>query len=214
MSIQTASKVQDFALRDYRSISSAYASEDGGGGNPVGTDLVFSGFGDDNDVFYWLGSSGKTVAWANPYPSKVSISLNPPIVYPGFINGNPGSICDRTLATLPTGSADDSNAFLAIDLGVGRSLALADIAIRQRSDNNDAFLRGFKLEGSNDNSSWADIVVNQAVNTIAGQWSRYSVSSIPGFRYFKLSQTAQNSSQNYVLTIGEIALYGTFQGSP
>lgn len=183
---------------------------------PVGrsaVDLVFSNFGDENDVFYWLGSNGKTVPWSNPYPDEIGIMVSPPLNSGGWVNGQPAALSDRSNQGVPTSTDNIPDGFILIDLGANRLLRLTDICLQQRNDFGLGLVRGINLSGSHDGATFVPILVGEAVNTGQNEWSRHAVAVQASYRYFRLTQSGANSHgnnsfQQYYLTIGEIALYG------
>jgi len=165
-------------------------------------ELTFTVDGDNNGLCYFLGTNRSTTIWQNPHNNSLVISASAI----GF--GSPQSLVDRQASEFYTPSDPNSWIKLSIFNGV---LKCKYYSLRNRNQN-DHYLRTWKLQGSNDDSNWTDIDVhtnNTALNS-PSQWLSFPVTSSVAYKHFRLLMTGQNSSGQHYLCLGEIELYGTY----
>lgn len=194
---------------------------------------------DDNGIFYYLGSWGKTKKWINPYILKLvdvkfsSIGVGASIQ--DFIGRECVNCCTK----------NEKNAFMQFDLGEGKSLFPSCYTIRNRPsrkyvlmnwileasiNNKEWFIldkRIYLTEDSNFNSlmenereelvekgqtsTWG--IDSENVEFVLNDLNRKSKSEIKGFRHFRLTQLMKNSDGEYNLCLSGMELYGTGFGS-
>jgi hypothetical protein len=179
--------------------------------------LTYSSDGDSNGLFYLLGTNTGMQAWANPaynvnpssdgsYANNAAIVLSASTIGSGSLN----TLCDRTTSSFYTSNVASS--WVKADIGKFRSLSVNKYSIRNYPSSADS-LRSWKLQGSNDNSTWTDLDVrtNDTTFNAANVW--YSITPNQGvstaFQFFRILNTGLTSSSSNYLCLGEWELYGT-----
>lgn len=75
--------------------------------------------------------------------------------------------------------------------------------------------RNWKLQGSNDDSTWTDIDTQSSNSSIGdGTWFDGSVSDTTSWRYLRIIMTGTNSSGEDYLVMGEVEFWGTLESAP
>lgn len=172
--------------------------------------LVFSSDGDTNGVFYFIGTAGITASFTNPQ----SVGSAPLVVTASGVLGGTeepvAALSDRTAGHFYTTNVASS--WVKFDLGVGRSLVLTAYSYRSRTGFTGDFPTQWKLEGSNDDSTYTVIDGPRTVSiTAQNQWLTTTIAGQTiGYRYFKWTQTAVNSASTNYFVFGEAELYGSF----
>lgn len=178
--------------------------------------LTYASPGDANGVAYLLGTAFGTIPWTNPHNSLQCV-----VVRSSSENGSESDLVNR--ATENTHTANVAGSWVTIDLGVGRSLIVADYVLQNRSFA-DRAMRNWKLRESNDVASntitdidlatWVDIDVRVSDATMAvaaNAFAHYSVSPTPGGgRWLQILSTGLNSGGDNYLTLAEFEFYGVF----
>jgi len=164
--------------------------------------LTFSSSGDTNGLAYFLGTNKGVATWQNPNGNGLVMSAS------SIASGTLASLLDRQASEFYTGNATDSWVKLAITSG---SLKCNYYSIRNRN-NVDHYLRSWKLQGSNNDSTWVDLNTQTGNTTLnsASQWLSIPVVSNTYYNFFRLLMTGANSAGYYYMCLGELELYGTY----
>lgn len=170
--------------------------------------LTYASDGDTNGVCYWIGTNYGVESWSNPHTAGQVICSKSSESNPDL--NNVASLVDRVANS--TGTDDLPNSWMQIDLGITNKLIVSYYSLRGRTDvYNDNHLRNWKLQGSNDTTTWVDINT-QIDNTIinGGNWvSIPTANETVGYRYLRILQTGLSSSNANYLSLGEFEFYGT-----
>jgi hypothetical protein len=171
--------------------------------------LTWVSNGDNNGLFYYLGSNGSE--WKNPSDTNIITAI---VSSGGF---SPNLLFNRTLDLWYT--SNSVNSWIAIDIGQ-RNFILNKYAIRH-DDETGYYLRNWKLQGSNNvnvNSvaginaaTWIDLdtrINDVTINSVGG-WGSFNVNTSNVYRWLRLLQNGVNSSSDNYLVMSEIELYGT-----
>ena len=165
--------------------------------------LTFSAAADDNGLFYWLGSNGKTGAYSNPSGTKVTMSASSL-----FANNRPASkMLTRDFQYEYFMTNEDAEAYIQADLLNAASLKPNYYAIQFRADYAQPMLLSWKLEGFKDNA-WEvlDTVTNNS--SAQGAWYTKAIAGLKYYTKFKLTQTALNSEGLPNLALSNWEFYG------
>lgn len=106
---------------------------------------IFSVDGDENGVFYWIATNGRTERWQNPHKSgKINISSSAPISR----YTRPEMLVNRTYATISFVSGNQhAPAWWSVDLGPNRSLTVSRYSMHICSNpNNEARVADWCLQ--------------------------------------------------------------------
>eukprot|EP00729_Bicosta_minor_P032581 gene32581-biopygen15401 len=178
----------------------------------AGQQFAHTGAFDGNGVLHWIGTGCGTTAYANPHgkPGGVVAKMSS--------MGGSGSTPSRFVEHAPLNefnyTENTANSWMSVDLGAGRHLAPDYYCLRSDKHNGIQKLRHWRLEGSNDDSTWT--LLKTHANDAALPSQKYSTASWPieaaadgaSYRYFRIIQTGENSSgYNYLMCAG-IELYG------
>lgn len=182
----------------------------------VDTVFTYVSDGDTNGIFYWLGTQGLTVSWANPDTGGfIDMVTSTPDA-----GANPNLLVDRTSNNFNTTSV--ANSFIGFDLGSGESLKVSGYSLRNRAGFSTESIRNWKLQGTNSVSAnseagfnaatWTDLDTRVANATLASaaQWGFFTVTPTTFYRYLRILQNGLNSSSTNHLCLGEFEFYGTF----
>lgn len=171
-----------------------------------GVNLTYVSNGDTNGLVYYLGTNNLTTTFSNPHPSKLSISASS--------NLSGGTSVPDILSRLVGGnlyySANVVNESITVTL-VNNTINLTHYSIRTRNDQNNNQLRSWKLQGSNNNSTYVDLDIKTNNTTIVGinTWHTFPIPSSTFYKYIKLINTGVDSSgSNFFLCIGGLEFYG------
>ncbi|MEH2139898.1 discoidin domain-containing protein [Nostoc sp.] len=168
------------------------------------TSKTYVSVGDNNGIFYFIGTSEDTSSWVNPTSNGLIIQSS------SIGSGSVNSLVDRSNSSFYTNS--DPNSFVSFFLGGTRQLKCNYYTIKTRADSSDYYPRNWNLQGSNDGSTWVDLDIqinNTALNS-TNQWLALPVSSDVAYSYFRIYTTGDNSAGYRHLVLGEVELYGKY----
>lgn len=181
------------------------SSGSGSGGSTGGTSvyLTFASSGDNKGLFYFLGTQKNTVVWSNPSNNGLSIGAS------AVENGSVEQLCNRSGNDFWTPASPGG--WVSFHITTGK-LKCNYYSIKTREVNTDYYPRNWKLQGSNDNSTWVDldIQVNNTALSSLGQWLSLPIAAVESYSYFRLLVTGVNSNGYYHLCLGEVELYGIY----
>lgn len=161
-------------------------------------------------IVNWLGTQGEQTTFANPAWRAGG----------GSFTTSQSSTIDtvRTSAKATdhrldanNGSVHTSNSageWWKVDFGSGATVTPTRLGIVGRSFGG-LHPRNFKLQGSNDDSTWTDLLTVTADGPADGTWWSSAVSGASAYRYLRILQTGTNSGAGLHLTLGEIEVWGT-----
>ncbi|HYX18768.1 MAG TPA: discoidin domain-containing protein [Nostoc sp.] len=172
---------------------------------------TFLNNGDPNGVLYWLGTQKGLAAWNNPIAAGyLAVTMS------SIFNGNVAtfgnvSLLGNRVAESGVATANIANQSVRFDLNSQKLICNA-YSIRGRNSNTNE-IRNWKLQASNDSSTWVDI--DSVANTSLANSTWYS-KSISGqtiaYRFFRILSTGVDSGGANILAFDEFEIYGTLQG--
>lgn len=169
-------------------------------------ELNYVSDGDANGVFNFMGTNFGIEAWSNPLTrGLVAVTPVPDAHY------NTGSDLPALYFDRVSNHADlNGTAPLktVIDLGFGRSLIMTEFSYRYRQDGGAFAPTGWTVDGSNDNTTWTNVLTVTGQTVVAGGWVSSAVTSNIAYRFWRITQTS--SAQPTFFTIGELEFYGRF----
>jgi hypothetical protein len=184
--------------------------------------LTYVSNNDDNGVVYFLGSAYDTTSFSNPHTSgevEVVFSDAAPSA------GTPTDLVDR--AGNAVALSNVPNNWIAIDLGVGRTLTPNKYTLRQRNNSATQSPRNWKIQGTNVAASnsisdlaaatWTDLDVrtNDSSLATADITVAFDVTGVTtGYRYLRMLQNGVNNGGADFLCICEFEFYGTLAYQP
>ena len=174
--------------------------------SPVSTyTLTFQSPNDTNGVFYWIGTNKGTTVWQNPTNRGLVISVS------STGSGSLESLVDRQNSEFYTES--NSEYWVKIKLPGTAKLNCNYYLIKTRSASSNYYPRNWKLQGSNNDSTWIDLDIQSNNTTLNSnsQWLSIALNCGVSYNYFKLLTTGINSSGSYHFVLGEIELYGAYE---
>ncbi|MEH2460921.1 hypothetical protein [Nostoc sp.] len=176
----------------------------GGGTGGVSVSLTFANDADTNGLFYYLGTNKGSAAWSNPSGNLLTVIASS-IGY-----GSPTTLVNRQGDKFWTDN--ETNCWVSFLLQTG-ALKCNHYSIKSRSNDNGYYPRTWKLQGSNDGSTWTDLDVQIENTTLvsAGQWLSLSVAaSSVYYSRFRLLKNGKDSAGYDFLCLDEVELYGSF----
>lgn len=202
MSQSTAQSAYQWTKTDIEAMTDANWEESGGWSTSVNTiDWTYS-------VVSGTSVSGSSTSYATPDLSADSASI--------LKSGNyAGAGYEAWQAFNQDGSnwycwlSEDTNQahYLGWDFGSGVTKIINAYAFQARNYTEVTPPTTFKLQGSNNGSSWTDLESARTISALtAGSWSStYSVSNTTAYRYYRLYITAWAGGYNYC-GVGELKL--------
>lgn len=176
-------------------------------------DLIWVSNGDDNGLFYYLGTNEETEPWQNPISgpaARVAATSSPLINAPPNVYG-PDKTVDRGAA----GATDVSQfhtslgntiAHCTYDLGPGWQMEVHRYTMRGGPDHNP---RKWRLKGSNDGATWTTLKDHFNDTAIApSAWAAWDVPVNGQWRYLRVEQYGASSSGFDYFSFSEIEFYG------
>ncbi|MEH2148235.1 hypothetical protein [Nostoc sp.] len=181
-------------------------SSGGSGGNVPTSTSAFVSSGDNNGIFYYIGTSFGTTVWSNPSGNGVYVSAS------SIGAGNVDTLIDRMNSSFYTNSTPGS--WVKFGLGSAK-LKCNHYSLKSRADSGDYYPRSWKLQGSNDDTTWADIDIQSNNSSLIAnsQWLSIPVTSNVAYSYFRILNTGFNSAGYDHLVLGEVELYGEYTPS-
>lgn len=180
------------------------SSNPSNGGSNQGTQLNYVSSGDENGVFYYLGSNKKTTTHSNPIDNAIIEGIASSIFTSNTAVRN---LADRNQTTNCL-SNNLPNSYVGVNLK-NYNLLINGYAL-QGNANEQQFIRNWKLQASNDGTTWTDIDSQANNTTISGyNWLYIPIANQTiRYRYFRVYQTGLNSNNMDFLCIPELELYG------
>lgn len=166
--------------------------------------LTYVSDGDDNGVFYSLGTQKRTVPWQNPQSRQILLTVS------SIGDGSVESLINRDESSFFTSNISDS--WISIDFLPTNKFKPNFYSIRTRNTSSGFYPRTWQLEGSNNNTNWT-ILDNQVNNSSLmnnNQWLSLVVINSVFYQYIRLINKGLNSSGFNHLVLGEIELYGDY----
>lgn len=173
----------------------------------INQSLTYVSNGDANGLFYWLGTNKGTTAWSNP-SSQLTYSRQGTGNFNNFPN-----LTNRIVNSHPDNTWLETSPYLRVDLGANLKLIPNYYSIRSWI-NNDRLPRNWKIQGSNDATTWTDLdtVANNTTITTNSQWLSRPLSGNTAYRYLQYLCTTPGDSNNVVeVALSEWEFYGTAQ---
>jgi hypothetical protein len=178
----------------------------------AGISLDFSSVGDTNGLVYYLGTNKRTAAFSNPHVSGKLIVSNSDGPSNDALNQ---VVVDRTYSG-GTSTANVANSWVQLDAYQG-TLKPTRYAFQNRAAGGlNHYIVTWKLEASNDLTTWDVLHTGTSTPTgySTGTMASFGLSSSTYYRYFRITQTGNNSDGAFYLCIGEIEFYGVFKLNP
>lgn len=163
--------------------------------------------GDNNDIFYFLGTNYGTTAWSNP-----AAGLN--LTVSGGNSGDDTTWVDNTTTSNSIGNGTSHNHQFEFDTCIV-NLTRVDYYVYAPSGVSSDVLQQVRLEVSPDGVAWTQIAVNNddVFGDNGGQWITFDnlnyTSYNPYFRIGFTKQIAFNNANSFRL--GEVKAYGTLK---
>ncbi|KAB7498063.1 E3 ubiquitin-protein ligase HECTD1 [Armadillidium nasatum] len=178
--------------------------------------LKYSKDFDENGLFYWIGTNGKTAyEWVNP--ASVGLVVVTSSEGRSLPYGKLEDILCRDSSALNCHSNDDRRAWFAIDLGIW--LIPSGYTLRHARGYGRSALRNWVFQVSKDGISWTtlynhtdDISLNEPGSTNTWHLNPPEEEKI-GWRHVRIQQMGKNSSgQTHYLSLSGLELYGQVTG--
>ena len=178
----------------------------------TGKHFAHTGAFDGNGLLHWIGTGCGTQEYANPHGKLGGVVAKMSSV------GGSGSTPSRFVEHAPVNEYNftnsRANSWMSVDLGEGRHLVPDYYCLRHGVDHGGWRLRHWRLEGSNDDSTWTLLkthandraLPDQACSTAS--WPIEAAADGASYRYFRIFQTGNNSSGSDSLRCAGIELYG------
>jgi E3 ubiquitin-protein ligase HECTD1 len=171
-------------------------------------ELTYSSDGDTNGLFYYLGTNKGTTSWSNPFP-QLAYSRQGSGSFDNF-----STMTNRIIDAHPGNTWLETSSYIQVDLGATNSIVPNYVSIRSWV-NNDRLPRNFKIQGSNDGSTFADLLTVTTNTTITGgsQWLSLAITGVStAYRYLRYTAFSPGDSNNIVeVALGEWEFYGQYQ---
>jgi hypothetical protein len=165
--------------------------------------LTYSKPSDENGVFYFIGTKGKTTEYQNVFCSKE-------------IFASAARADDRSIWKIFNPLKEESfyteslpQNWICVDLGINRKMKVNGYYLKQLPS---SFLRNWYFEGSNDCATWTVLkshMNNSLLQCSLDHEAYWEIAhSTNFFRFFRIKQTDVNSYGSHALTCCGIEFYG------
>jgi prepilin-type N-terminal cleavage/methylation domain-containing protein len=181
-----------------------------------GVALTRASDGDTNGLVHFLGTNGRTSAFANPAGSSLTLSSGSgTTVGSNLLDAASGA--EKLTDRLNSGryhSNNNANQWVQWTLPAGHSMSVSGVSVQNRPDDPQQYPRSFTLSGSNDGGvTWTPI--QMTTNSAPGSLStwRYleaNQGTSAAFSTLRLTHTGVNSSGYNYFTLGEVEFYGLY----
>lgn len=181
---------------------------------PTGIQLTYQTSGDENGLFYWLGSEGKTQSWSNPATTgEVAITTQATVT---AYHDVPQNLTDRQSNLTDGVWLRGVNSKIIFDLGT-KKLVPNYYSIKSWG-NGDRFPRNWRLEGANEiNGPWSLIKSheNDASLNSPSTWASWPITGIvEEFKYLAIVCTGVNKEGSDIeITLAEVEFYGVLKSA-
>jgi len=172
------------------------------------TNKTFVSNGDNNDVFYHVGTGNlTTTVFKNPSPEygvTLSASSINNVIRPLT------QLIARNSSGFQFFTNDVPNSWIVFDLGDRYQLEVNRYSIKGEVEFNQYNMRSWILQGSNDSTNWVALDTRTNETAVNGPaFTSWDVAASTYHRYFRILQTAVNQGGNHWLTMDELRLYGS-----
>jgi hypothetical protein len=197
--------------------------------------LVFTGAPfDTNGVLHWIGTGEGAHAYANPHGVEGGVVAAMSTIGDGLCD--PSRFVDHHRIEMQNYTNSWPNSWMSVDLGPTRLLAVNHYCLRHGFSTGSYALRNWRLEASNDATTWVTLKTHTDDDSIGGtgfataDWAVTALSTggqpitefaiedwhltppaVERFRYFRIIQFGTNSSNGGHLNCAGIELYGTIR---
>lgn len=176
------------------------------------TEFLYSHDFDENGAFFYLGTYGKRQEWRNPHLLGLVQCFSSSIA-----SGKIDDIVCRGMSNFKT--KNEMGSFVAVDLGLNRSLKASAYTIRNGSSSLNTML-SWQFEGSVNGTDWtvldrrmhsnAEEVKYLSEKGVTSTWGL--ASSDRNYRVFRIVQIDKNASGNTILSLSCFEIYGICVG--
>ena len=166
----------------------------------------------DGDAFDgildFLGKDKGTTTWAHPETTRGYVTTSQSTTNAGLVAANAvdqatDTTSGRSHTTNVTGS------WWKIDFGSTAGVTPTYVGIKGQQDGSN-HPRNFKIQGSQDDVGWEDLVDEDSTGPGNNTWYSTAVSTSNYFRYIRILQYGANSSSLGYLVIGDVEIWGTY----
>jgi len=174
--------------------------------NEDGAELKYQADFDDNGLFYFIGTTGKTSEWENPATSgKVLVTSNA-----AFDWGSASNLLARK--NFNTWTASQPGVWVSFSLRSNVTFKPNKYCLKHGYVSDGANLRNWVLEASVDGSSWVVLTQHTNDKTLGGNYGTGSW-DIPepqaAFAHFRLRSTGRDGGNSDRIQLSGFELYGT-----
>ena len=170
-------------------------------------EFAYSGSAPDQaGILYFWGTNFAQTTWINPSSRGATFSWS------ASGSGSASNTADRT-SNATNSTTNTANSWVQLDCGATRTIRPVGYYL-QHDGTAAGFLQNWKLQGSNNGSTWDDLDTRIS-DTSLNAANVFAFFSVPGvttfYRYLRILQTGVNSSGSNTLTLSEWEFYGFFK---
>lgn len=166
--------------------------------------------GDTNGVCYFRGRNNGVATWTNPHTAlRVTVARS------STLNGSDDELVNRTAEYNTTNNS--TGEWVSLDLGNATTLVVTSYSLRNGNGAGGGSgwaLLNWKLQGSNNNSTWTDLETrtgDTTMGTINGDWAHYILGGTPSaYRYLRILGNGLDTLGLQFMQLCEFEFYGTF----
>ncbi|CAO1338887.1 unnamed protein product [Diamesa serratosioi] len=166
---------------------------------------------DENGIFYFIGTNGKTTDWANP--AQFGLVLVTSSEGKHLPYGKLEDILSRESVSVNCHTKDNKKAWFAIDLGL--FIIPTGYTLRHARGYGRSALRNWLFQMSKDGLNWITLLTHTDDKglTEPGSTCTWPIESFSedtqGFRHIRIQQNGKNSSgQTHYLSLSGVEVYG------
>eukprot|EP00729_Bicosta_minor_P032849 gene32849-biopygen13685 len=180
----------------------------------AGKQFAHTGAFDGNGVLHWIGAGCGTKDYGNPHGKPGGVVAKMSTVGDFGDGCTPSRFVEHAPLNEYNYTEDTANSWMSVDLGEGRHLAPDYYCLRHGWSDGAYRLRHWRLEGSNDDSTWTLLKTHADDQALPRQgfstasWPIEAPADGATYRYFRIFQTGKDSSDGDGISCAGIELYG------
>lgn len=170
-----------------------------------------------NGIIAWLATAGGTKTFSNPATSGSGDVPDPFVAATVTVsqssNQDGTRVANKALdhsLDASTGCSHTTNSaggWWKIDFGASHTVAPTKVSLIGRSSGG-THPRNWKLQGSNDDSAWTDLLTVTGAGPNDSTWYSATVTGAAAYRYLRILSTGVDSAGSNYLIIGDIEFWG------
>jgi len=158
-------------------------------------------FEDNTGIFYWIGTGEGKTSYVNPIEGEVAARMS-------TLVGSLPSLADRNYTSSPVENSYGSDSAPWIEFEFRRyKVRPTSYFLAQEQDH---YLRNWRIEGSDDGSTWTTLREHTSDSTIhsSNRWAFFDLKADKFYRRLKLQMTGASHNGSTNMDVTEMEFFG------